>query len=181
MTLHRQLYNALLFSIAAISSTASFAGPKPQVGTVLPSVTLEGDDGARVAGGKWSSDELKGKVWCVFYVDPDEKDTNDPTSQALKAAKFPEDKFGTYAIINMGATWVPNALIQKNLESKQKEFPKTIYVRDFKKVLVNKWGVGDDASVILLFAKDGKLLFHKDGKLSDAETQQLLQLIRTNM
>ncbi len=151
---------------------------KPQINTLLPKITLSGDDGGRVNGSDWSSQELQGKVHILFYVDPDEKETNEHTSQALKNAAFDLAKFGSCAIINMAATWVPNVLINKNLAEKQKEFPNTIYVKDLKKTLVKTWGVADHASVVMLFDKTGKLLFHHDGKLSDEQIQQLLALIR---
>jgi len=151
------------------------------VGEKPPTVVLEGDKGERVNGGSWSSDELVGSVHILFYVDPDESDLNDATSEALKAADFDKEQFRSVAIINMDATWLPNAVIQMRLESKQEEYPNTVYVRDNQKVLVDEWRLADDSSDIVLFDRDGTVLFSVDGQLSDAQIQELLGLIRERM
>lgn len=151
------------------------------VGEKPPTVVLEGDKGERVNGGSWSSDELVGSVHILFYVDPDESDLNDAASEALKAADFDKEQFRSVAIINMDATWLPNAVIQMRLESKQEEYPNTVYVRDNQKVLVDEWGLADDSSDIVLFDRDGTVLFSVDGQLSDAQIQELLGLIRERM
>jgi len=54
-----------------------------KVGEVPPPVTISGDAGGKVSGGAWHSDEMKGKVAILFYVDPDEKDLNEPFAQRL--------------------------------------------------------------------------------------------------
>lgn len=151
------------------------------VGKKPPVINLSGDLGARVDGTPWSSSEIKGKVFTMFYVDPDEKDLNDHVSKRLKKENFPKDKVGSIAVINMDASWAPNFAIESSLEDKQKEYPTTIYVKDFEKVLVKKWKLKDDSSDILAFDKTGKVIFSKDGKLSEADIERLLQAIRDNM
>ena len=93
------------------------------VGEKPPLVVLEGDRGERVNGGSWSSDELVGAVHVLFYVDPDESDLNNAASDALKAEHFDKAQYRSVAIINMDATWLPNAVLQMRLESKQEEYP----------------------------------------------------------
>ena len=143
-----------------------------------PKVELKDNLGGRLDGTPWSSSELKGKVHVIFYVDPDEKDLNNDASEALKAAKLPRDKFQSFAIINMAATWLPNFAISSALKDKQKQYPTTIYVRDYKKVLVNKWEIADDNSDVLAFDKKGRLFFKKNGKLNEKEIQALLKAVR---
>jgi len=84
-------------------------------------------------------------------------------------------------MINLAATWLPNAILESKLKAKQKEFPDTIYVKDKKKVLVNKWGLADDNSDILVFNKQGKLIYKKFGKLSEKEITFVLALIEKNL
>jgi uncharacterized protein len=79
-----------------------------EVGQVPPRVELKDNLGGRLDGKPWSSDELKGKVHVLFYADPDEKDTNEDASEALKKEKFPAEKYQSVAIINMAATFMPN-------------------------------------------------------------------------
>jgi len=152
-----------------------------EIGEVPPKVELKEKLGGRLDGKPWSSEELQGKVHVLFYVDPDEKDTNNPASEAIDKEKFPEDKFHSYGIINMAATWMPNFAISRALKEKQEKYPKTTYIRDYKKVLVNAWKIADDSSDVLVFDKKGKLIFKKDGKLNLMEIQRLIKAIRDNM
>jgi YtfJ family uncharacterized protein len=152
-----------------------------EVGSVPPKVEISGKSGGRTDGGAWHSDMLKGKVHVLFYVDPDEKDLNEPFVQALKKHGFDHSKFSSVAVINMAATWKPNVIIEALLKKKQKEFPDTIYVKDKKSVLVKKWELADDNSDILVFDKNGKLIYKKFGKLSKDEISKVLSLIEKNL
>jgi YtfJ family uncharacterized protein len=152
-----------------------------ELGQVPPKVALQENLGGRLDGTAWRSDELKGKVHVLFYVDPDEKDTNNDASEALDKEKFPTDKFQSVAVINMAATWMPNFAISMSIEDKQKRYPRTIYVRDYQKVLVDAWKIADDSSNILAFDQQGKLIFRKDGKLGPADIQKLITAIKNNL
>jgi YtfJ family uncharacterized protein len=152
-----------------------------ELGEIPPNVELKEKLGGRLDGTPWSSAELQGKVYVLFYVDPDEKDTNNEASDALDREKFPSEKFQSVGIINMAATWLPNFAISSALKDKQKRYPKTIYVRDYKKVLVNAWKIADDSSNVFAFDKKGKLIFRKDGKLTAEEIQMLIKAIRDHL
>jgi len=152
-----------------------------ELGEIPPKVELKENLGGRLDGTPWSSAELQGKVYVLFYVDPDEKDTNNEASEALDREKFPSDKFQSVGIINMAATWLPNFAISSALKDKQKRYPETIYVRDYKKVLVNAWKITDDSSNVFAFDKKGKLIFRKDGKLTTEEIQMLIKAIRDHL
>lgn len=152
-----------------------------ELGQIPPRVELKEKMGGRLDGTPWSAAELQGKVSVLFYVDPDEKDTNNETSEALNKEKFPSDQFQSFGIINMAATWLPNFAISSALKDKQKRYPKTIYVRDYKKVLVNEWKISDDSSNVLAFDKKGSLIFRKDGKLTAEEIETLIKVIRDHL
>ena len=152
-----------------------------ELGKVPSSVILDGDNGGKTNGSAWNSNMLKGKVHILFYVDPDERKLNEPLSQALKKRHFDRNKYASIAMINLAATWMPNAILESKLKAKQKEFPDTIYVKDKKKVLVKKWGLADDNSDILIFDKKGELIYKKFGKLSEKEITFVLALIEKNL
>jgi len=152
-----------------------------ELGQVPPKVELQENLGGRLDGTAWRSSELKGKVHVLFYVDPDEKDTNNDASEALDKEKFPAEKFQSVAIINMAATWMPNFAISMSVEDKQKRYPRTIYVRDYKKVLVDAWKIADDSSNILAFDQQGRLIFRKDGKLGPEDIQKLIKAVKDNL
>jgi uncharacterized protein len=149
-----------------------------ELGQEVKMVTMQDKEGGHLDGSPWSSEEFKGKVSVVFYVDPDEKDLNNDASEALAAEKFPKEKYQSFGIINMAATWLPNAAISSSLKKKQKQYPDTIYVRDYKKVLVQQWGIADDNSNVLAFDRDGILIFRKDGKLNPEEIATLVKAVR---
>ena len=152
-----------------------------EIGEIPPKVELRERLGGRLDGKPWSSEELQGKVHVLFYVDPDEKDTNNDTSEALDREKFSSDKFQSVGIINMAATWLPNFAISSAIKDKQKRYPNTIYVRDYKRVLVSAWKIADDSSNVLAFDKKGKLIFRKDGKLTAEEIQTLIKVIHDHL
>lgn len=152
-----------------------------EIGEIPPKVELREKLGGRLDGKPWSSEELQGKVHVLFYVDPDEKDTNNDASEALDREKFSSDQFQSVGIINMAATWLPNFAISSAIKDKQKRYPKTIYVRDYKRVLVSAWKIADDSSNVLAFDKHGKLIFRKDGKLTTEEIQTLIKVIHDRL
>ena len=152
-----------------------------EVGSVPVGVEISGKNGGKLDGYAWHSSMLKGKMYTLFYVDPDEKDLNDDFANALKASKFDRKKASSVAIVNLAATWLPDMIIESKLKEKQKNFPHTLYVKDKKKVLVNKWQLEDDNSDILIFDKEGKLIYKKFGKMSAKEIKQALTLIEENL
>jgi len=168
----RQIVILLLFSISLFALT---------VGTTLPSATLENEQGGKLDGSAFNSDALRGKVYVVFYVDPDEKDLNNPLSDALKAEAFDRSKYGSVAIINMDATWLPNFAIASSLEKKQEKFPDTLYVKDLKKILVDQWDIADDNSDIILLDQKGTVLYLYEGALEQDEIDKLITLIKEHL
>ncbi len=174
----RHLWIGLCVVFAA---TQAAWGAGLEMGRIPNPLELKGDLGGRLDGSPWSSREMVGKVSVIFYVDPDEKDLNNEASDALQREKFPLDKFQSYGIINMDATWLPNVLISAALEEKQKKYPTTIYVRDYRKVLVKTWGLADDNSDVLAFDKKGQVIFLKFGKLTEPDIKQLIEVIRAHL
>jgi YtfJ family uncharacterized protein len=167
-----------LVLVCLVSATA-WAGL--EIGQVPVAVELKGKLGGHLDKSAWSSEAFKGKVSVLFYVDPDVKDLNNEASEALKKEKFPLEKYQSFGIINMAATWMPNFAISAALKAKQKRYPDTIYVRDYKKVLVEKWGISDHNSNILAFDKQGRMIFRKDGKLDPEDIGKLIQAIRDHL
>jgi len=152
-----------------------------ELGKVPSNVVIDGENGGNVNGKAWNSSMLKGKIYTVFYVDPDEKDLNNPLANALKARKFDRKKVNSVAIINLAATWLPNIVIEAKLKNKQKKFPNTVYVKDKKKILVKEWNLADDNSDILIFNQKGELIYKKFGEVSASEIKKLIALIEKNL
>ncbi len=168
----KQLLTILFFSITLFAL---------EVGSTIPTTTLEGEHGGTLDGSVFNSDTLRDKIHVIFYVDPDEKDLNNPFSDALKAQEFDRSKFASIAIINMDATWLPNFAIASSLEEKQKKFPNTLYVKDLQKVLVEEWSLADDNSDIIVLDQSGRVLYVYEGQLDEKEISTVITLIEEHI
>ena len=146
-----------------------------------PLVELHGELGGRLDGSAWSSREISGVVSTLMYVDPDAKGWNRSVEQALADAHFPQGEFKSIAVINMAATWLPNGVIGALLQKKQERFKDTLYLKDFRKEIIRKWGVRDDSYNVLAFDRRGRLIFYRAGKLSATEVDGLVTLIRSKL
>tara|TARA_R110000868_G_scaffold117600_3_gene312213 strand:- start:8030 stop:8551 length:522 start_codon:yes stop_codon:yes gene_type:complete len=162
----------------ALSSLQAFAIAP---GDTVSKIVLEYGEGQKVEGGAFSTDEMKGKLAVLFYVDPDEKDTNEAFSQALVEKNYSLDQYSSFAIINMAATWLPNFAIASSLKEKQKKYTRTVYAMDLRKNFVKQWALSDDASVIVIMDKEGKVLYRHDGKMDDSEIQKAIKIIEANI
>ncbi len=151
-----------------------------KVGEMLPHLVLEGKEGGLVDGRSFDSRILSSKTYLVIYSDPDKKDLNEEFFQKVKKAHFDRSRYGSIAIVNMQATWLPNFLLQAILKKKQKSYPDTIYVKDKKRVLVKKWGVADNDQVVMI-VKRGKVLFVKNGKLGPKEQSRALEILQRSV
>lgn len=167
----------LSFALVLFSMNSWAVAP----GDTVTNILLEYGDGQKVSGGAFNTDEMKGKVAVLFYVDPDEKDLNEAFSEALAAKKYDQNKYKSYAVINMAATWLPNFAIASSLKEKQEKFPNAVYVMDMRKNFVKKWELGDDTSVVVIMDKEGKVLYRHDGKLDQGEMKKAFDLIEANL
>ena len=171
---------ALLIGLLTLSFP-HFSVAELPIGQSPPLITLQGEAGGRVDGTPWSSSEIKGKVFTLMYVDPDEKEINVHVEKALKDLKLAPGTIGSVAVINMAASWKPNWAINSALEDKQKEFPNTVYVKDMDRTLVKKWNLKDESYDVLLFDKQGQVIFSRDGKLSDQDVATLIKHIKDRL
>ncbi|WP_084275401.1 hypothetical protein [Nitratiruptor tergarcus] len=94
-----------------------------EIGSIVPKVVLDKKDGGLVSGGAFDLSSLRGKVYLLVYSDPDKRDLNEEFFEKVKAKNFDRSKYGSVAIINMAATWMPNFLLNAILKKKQKKFP----------------------------------------------------------
>ncbi len=151
------------------------------IGETPPLITLSGDNGGTVDGKEWNSSTLQGKLHVLFYVDPDKKGDNDQFIEALHQKNYDPKKYGSIAIINLKATWLPNFAIEQKLKAKQQEYPNTLYVKDKTKYLVKEWGLADDSANVLIFDKEGKLLYQHTGAMESSEQSKAFELIEKNL
>jgi len=78
-----KLKAALLSTLMALNLSAVTIGEVPDI------VVIEAKNGGMVQDGSaWNSSSIQDKVYVMFYVDPDEKDTNNEFSATLKEKKY---------------------------------------------------------------------------------------------
>jgi len=164
-----KVFNTMLFTTVAIWAL--------NIGEVPKEVTLSGNNGGLVNGKAWSSSSIKGKIYLLSYVDPDKKEENKLFMEALHKKNYNINKFGSIAIINLKATWLPNFAIEKMLKLKQKEYPNKIYIKDKTKYLVKEWDLKDDSSNVILFDKSGKVIYMHQGFMDKSEIDKVFKMI----
>ena len=158
----------VMFFIGTVYAELSLGNKPPEI------IILNG----KTDGSEWKSKDILGKVTVLFYIDPDEKEVNQLVWRALKKENFPFDQFGLIAVMNLDATWIPNAAIETMLKSRQQKNSHTIYVRDRTKELVKKWGLKDDSFVVIAFDKKGRIIFRKDDELSLEDVDILIKIVK---
>lgn len=121
------------------------------------------------------------KVIAIFYTDPDEKDVNDPLSDALKAKNFPKEKYAGLGIANCKESWIPDAAIRMKARQKEKQFPGSIILLDSKRALAQAWGLGDcnGVGVVIIIGKDAKLKYIKNVKTQEESKAITNAVIKT--
>ena len=155
---------------------------KLELGQVAPTLLADKKKMSSVSENKaWSSKDLEGKLSILFYVAPSKKDLNshvtDAISASVEAGKISRENYSSFAVINMAASGWPNWLIAMKLSGSQKKFPNTTYVKDYKGVLVETWGLKDKSNDVVMLDSKGTVLFRFDGKLPDDEVKKLVNML----
>jgi len=147
------------------------------VGDTLPYATLENESGGTSHNKPWHAKSLKGKVHLLLYMDPDKREETQELLDAVNVLKVDSKKYSTVAIVNLAATWMPDAILKGLLSKKEKELKNTSFIFDKKKYLVKKWKMKDDASNILIVDKNLKILYQKVGEVSKKDVNHILKTI----
>ena len=151
---------------------------KLQIGKQVPDLPQNSNQLALVkSGDSWTQKDLSKKLALIFYVAPSEKDLNRHVTDLIKSANLNKKHYSSFAIINMKASSWPNWVLSWKLNASQKEFATTTYIKDYERVLVDKWGLKDHSNDVVL-VKDGKVLFVHRGKLSVEKSKELLTMLK---
>ncbi len=126
--------------------------------------------------------DLGVKVLTIMYTDADAADLQDPLADALKAKKFNEAKYRAQGIVNLKDSKMPNFLIRKVIQGKEKKYDTTI-LTDPSYLLRNAWALGDcnDTSTVLVIGKDKKVKYLykiKGTKIGAAEVAKVVGLVQ---
>ena len=159
--------------ISTLATTVSASEP-------LKAVTLSGDNGGIISGEDWNSKMLKNKTTIMMYVDPDKKSDGELVTPIIELFEKDLDlnKFQILMVVNLDATWKPNAIIKALIKSKAKDNPNRTYIVDAKSVLVKEWKLVDDAYNVVVIDNSSKIIYSHVGNWQKEELHKLDKLVR---
>jgi predicted transcriptional regulator len=119
-------------------------------------------------------------VVVIFYTDPDEKDVNEPLSNAIKAKNYLKEKYTGVGIGNCADTWLPNSAIRIAARQKEKQYPGSVIMIDSDHILQKAWKLEscDDKGVIIVVGKDQKVKYISYVKNSEESTSIIPMVLK---
>jgi predicted transcriptional regulator len=122
-----------------------------------------------------------GKVLQVNYVDPDERDLNDPYNDVIDRAvkvdkRIDSTKFKGIGITDCKSTRIPNAIIRTLAANKEKRF-KTTVLFDYDANLQKLWGLPKDNYTVVILDKNRICRYIYKGKIPESENEKMVQFI----
>lgn len=175
----------LLAGVASLFSATTFAH-NVQLNQALPAARVAQDGELIAKDGKisyqpWQSDSLSGKVRVVQHIAgrSSVKEKNQPLMDAIKAARLDRSKYQTTNIINADdAIVATGAFVKSSAEDGKLANPHSQVVLDQNSAVKKAWQLKEKESFIAVLDKNGKVQFVSEGKLSGAQIQQVLDLVK---
>ncbi|HAT1610562.1 TPA: YtfJ family protein [Raoultella planticola] len=128
----------------------------------------------------WNSSQLAGKVRVVQHIAgrTSAKEKNATLIEAIKAAKFPHDRYQTTTIVNTDDA-IPGSgvFVRSSIESNKQLYPWSQFIVDSNGLARNAWQLQEESSAIVVLDKDGRVQWAKDGALTQDEVQQVVALL----
>uniref|UniRef100_UPI00403E06F4 YtfJ family protein n=1 Tax=unclassified Erwinia TaxID=2622719 RepID=UPI00403E06F4 len=128
----------------------------------------------------WNSAKLPGKVRVIQHIAgrSASKEKNAALIEAIKAAKFPHDRYQTTTLVNTDDA-IPGTgmFVRSSIESNKKQYPWSQFIVDSEGVAKKAWQLEDAGSAIVVLDKQGRVCFAKDGALTREEVKQVVMLI----
>ena len=171
----KMIFTLLFTSLATILIHAQ-GGVKLEVGMKAPDWKFMDASKKEFTMNTWA-----GRVLQVNYVDPDEKDLNEPYNEVIdKAVKVDKRidslKFKGIGITDCKSTWLPNGIIRSIAGSKAKKF-KTTILFDYDAGLQKLWGLPEDNYSVVILDKNRVCRYIYKGKIPESENEKVVQLI----
>jgi YtfJ family uncharacterized protein len=128
----------------------------------------------------WNSAQLTGKVRVVQHIAgrTSAKEKNATLVEAIKAAKFPHDRYQTTTIVNTDDA-IPGSgmFVRSSLESNKKLYPWSQFIVDDNGITRKAWQLEEESSAIIVLDKEGRVEWVKDGALTQEDVQQVIALL----
>jgi len=129
----------------------------------------------------WNSAQLPGKVRVLQHIAgrTSAKEKNAGLIEAIKAAKFPHDRYQTTTVVNSDDA-IPGTgmFVRHSLETNKQQYPLSQFIVDSNGVALKAWHLEPESSAMVVLDKDGRVRFAKDGGLTQDEVQQVISLLQ---
>lgn len=134
----------------------------------------------------WSSScfDDKGKVQVVQYIAANfgVRKQNKAFNDSLVEKRFTSEQMSTTIIVNMADTMeMAKGMVMKKLAKSKAEHHTIDFVIDDHGVGLQRWGMKNKSSAVIVLDQNGRVLFAKDGPLSDIEIEATIRLIEAHM
>lgn len=163
-------------------------GSPIKLGEPLPTIQYAGDnDGElQIVDGDieyvpWSTEDLTGKPRIVYSLAARAgiDKIHGALFSSLTELQIDPQTFLTLTLLNgddvtLGVTGIARSEFAKN----KKKYPAGEFVFDADSTAQKAWRLERKSSAVILVDHNGVVLFFKDGELSDAESQQLIELVK---
>lgn len=171
----KKLIFTLLFTCVSLAYLTGQTG-KLEVGMKAPAWKFPDANKKEFTMDSWA-----GKVLQVNYVDPDEKDLNEPYNEVIdKAVKVDSRIDSVYfkgiGITDTKSTWLPDGAIRMIARGKAKKF-KTTILFDYDATLQKLWGLPKDNYTVVILDKNRICRYIHEGKIPESENEKLVQMI----
>jgi len=172
----KKMIFTLFFTGIAMISIHGQTGVKLGVGMKAPDWVFPDANKKEFTMNSWA-----GKVLQVNYVDPDEKDLNEPYNEVVDKAVKVEGRIDSLRFKGIGitdtkSTWLPNGAIQLIARNKAKKF-KTVILFDYDATLQKQWGMPKDNYTVVILDKNRVCRYIHEGKIPESENEKIVQLI----
>lgn len=129
----------------------------------------------------WNSAQLAGKVRVIQHIAgrSSAKEQNAALIEAIKAAKFPHDRYQTTTVVNTDDA-IPGTgmFVRNSIENNKKQFPWSQFIVDADGAARHAWQLAGGGSAIVVLDKDGRVRFAKEGALTQGEVKQVISLVQ---
>lgn len=138
-------------------------------------------DNDKFSDKNWNSAQLAGKVRVLQHIAgrSSAKEKNAGLIEAIKAAKFPHDRYQTTTIVDTDDAIIGTGMfVRSSIESNKKQYPWSQFIIDSSGVAKKAWQLEDAGSAVVVLDKDGRIQYAKDGSLTQNEVQQVMALLQ---
>lgn len=132
----------------------------------------------------WNSNFVLGKVQVVHYLAArlSASKLHEPFTDALRIAALPAGKYESTTLINVSdVLWGTAGLVEEELKSNKKKYPRERLITDVEGIGLKVWGLKRKSSAIMVLDKYGKIIFFTESALNQNQIAEALDLIRSNL